>query len=481
MENKSQIISAAKWKIAEKIGSKGAQVVIQIILARLLMPDDYGTLAILTVFINLANVFIQTGFSTALIQKLEADDKDFSTCFYASTIIATVLYLLIWFSAPYIANFYNMKEITSLLRIFSIVLFAGAINSVQYAYISRYLKFRIYTIAIIISSISSGIIGITLAYRKWGVWALVMQQLLANIISVLLLMIMAEWKPKLEFSFERLKNIWSYGWKILGMGMLNSMYSSLYTLVVGKAFNSEALGLYNRADQFPHLLASNINETVQAVSLPILAQKQKEKKQFVERFRLAMKSNVFILVPCMLGMATIAPEMLEVLLTDKWLGAVPLMRILCCIYAMYPIHTMNIQAIKASGRSDILLITEIIKKAVEISTLLFTVRYGLIVMLMTQLLISLTFAVVINTVPTSRLYNYGFFKQIKDIWKCYLSSFLMAVVVIMMGNLFNDFPPVVKMILEIIAGALLFIFLEILLKDESMKIVLNSLKFGKRL
>ena len=480
MENSVLVASAAKWKLIEKMGSKGIQVIIQVILARLLMPDDYGTLAILTVFINLANVFIQTGFSTALIQKLEADDKDFSTCFYASIIIAIVLYLLIWFSAPYIANFYNMKEITSLLRVLSIVLFAGAINSVQYAYISRHLKFRIYTIATIISSISSGIVGIILAYRKWGVWALVMQQLLANVISVLLLLAMAEWKPKLIFSFTRLKSIWSYGWKILGMGMLNSMYTSLYTLVVGKVFNSETLGLYNRADQFPNLLAANVNETVQAVSLPVLSQKQKEKKQFVERFKLAIKINAFVLVPCMLGMAAIAPEMIEVLLTDKWSEAVPLMRILCCIYAMYPIHTMNIQAIKASGRSDILLITEIIKKVVEISGLLFTVRYGLIAMLMTQLFISLSFAVVVNTVPTSRLYNYGFFKQIKDVWKCYLSSFLMAIVVIMMGNLFSGFVPVVKMFLEIIVGILLFIFLEILLKDESVKIVLNSLKLRKR-
>lgn len=478
MQDEKQIISATKWKMIEKISTKGTQIIIQIILARLLLPDDYGTLAILTVFVNFANVFVQSGFSTALIQKFETDELDFSTCLYASLGISLCVYFVLWICAPIVANFYAMHDLIILIRIISIVVFSCAVNSVQYAYISRKFQFKTYTIATFIASIIAGGMGVVMAYSGLGVWALVMQQILANYLVVMILFFIGEWKPKFIFSILRLKKIWSYGWKLLGSGIINSIYSNMYTLVVGKVYSNEILGIYNRAEQFPNLIVSNVDDTVQAISLPVLSQQQNEEYNFVKRMETILDTNALILVPMVSGLAAIAHEFVAVILTDKWLETVPFMQLICVLYMTYPIHTVNVQALKASGRGDILLLTEVLKKVIEIVALLISVNLGIWFLLVVRVILSMTIMIIINTIPTYKIYNYGFLKQIKGIWKCYISSLIMILIVSLSRLMLKKINIIVRLVMLIVIGILVFGASEFFLKD---RIFLNNRLLKKHL
>lgn len=467
---KSSALSATLWKIIEKFGSKSIQIVIQVILARILVPDDYGIVAILTVFITLSNIFIQNGFSTSLIQKKEATQEDFCTALFTSIGIAAICYVVLFFSSPFIAAFYEIEGLSVYLRVQSLILFAGAFNSVQYAYVSRSLNFRSYTISTLIASGVSGVAGVLFAVNGFGVWALIYQQLIANFLAVAVLYFLVEWRVQLCFSMNSLHELFGYGWKVLASSLINSLYGSMYDLIIGKVYTKEILGLYNRGQQFPLMITQNLNDTVQSVTLPILSEMQDDVAGMKRRMKKALMLNAFIVFPTMVGLAAISYEFIYVILGEKWLEAVPYMMLLCIVYSIYPIHTMNIQCMKAIGRSDLFLKLEIIKKVIEVSTVIITVRYGLIAMIVGQIVLSFV-AVPINAWPVKKLIGYGAMEQLNDLLPTIVAGILMYITVKLVC--FIPIAIIVKLFLEIIVGAGVFIALSYLFKNDAMRYMIE--------
>lgn len=470
------VFSATSWKILEKIGTKGIQFVIQIILARILMPDDYGVVAILTVFISLANVFIQNGFSTSLIQKKEATQEDFCTALISSIGIAILFYGFLFAVAPFIETFYEMDGLATYIRIYSLALFAGAFNSVQYAYVSRTLNFRVYTIAVLIASFFSGVAGILFAINGFGVWALIFQQLIANYLVVAVLYPLAGWHSELLFSTKSLRTLFGYGWKILVSSLINSLYANMYNLVIGKIYTKELLGLYSKGQQFPLLITDNLNETVQSITLPILSQAQDNPAEMKGRMKRALTLNAFVVVPSMLGLSAISYEFIYVALGEKWLAAVPYMMLLSLVYCMYPIHTMNIQCMKALGLSGLFLKLEIIKKVLEIATLVITIKHGLIAIIIGQIILSFL-SMPINVWPVGKLIGYGMDEQIKDLLPTLITGIVMYGVVRMIE--FIPMGMLLRMILKMMIGVGVFIGLSYLFKNEALVYLLNKWKARK--
>ena len=452
---------------------------IQIFLARLLSPDDYGVIALITVFIALANVFVQSGFNTALIQKQNADEKDFSSVFYVSLFVAGILYILLFLLAPLIASFYEIKELINIIRILSITLFFGAFNSIQNAIVSRRMDFKKLFYSSLGAVIISGIIGIIFAHKGFGVWALVFQQLINQISICIILFFTVKWYPKLLFSFERLKLLFSFGGKLLCSALLDTGYREITNLIVGKVYSPAILGYYNRGYQFPSLIVNNFNGSIQSVLFPALSSVQDNKIRVKELTRRAIVTSSYIIFPLMIGLGVVAEPMIKLLLTEKWLPCVSFLRIFCLSFALWPIHTSNLQAINAMGRSDIFLRLEILKKVLGILIICFTVRYSPLIMAF-GILISGILGSFINASPNKKLLNYSYLEQIKDILPSFLLSIIMGIFIYPI--VFLRFSDIITIFLQVMFGAVVYIVLSYLLKLECfmylLSIILNLKKRG---
>lgn len=476
---KSKVISSLFWKFLERLGTQGIQFVVSIILARLLLPSDYGVVSMILVFTAIANVFVQNGFSTALIQKKDADDCDFSSVFYVSFLIAIVCYGIIYFMAPYVADFYNMNEITSILRVISLTLFFGAINSVQNAKISRDMKFKKLFFSSLGAIIVSGTTGIVLAYLGYGAWALVWQQLSNAIATTIILWFTSGWKPKFMFSFSKIKSLFSYGWKILCSSLIDTIYQNIYNLVIGKFYNSKTLGNYNKGEQFPKLIAVNVDGAISSVMLPAYSKEQDSKEKLKKMVRRSIVTSSLLIFPMMFGLAAVSESVVKILLTDKWLGCVPYMQLLCIVYALYPINTANLQAIKAVGKSDYYLKLEIIKKVIGIAVLILTVKDGVYVMTLGQVGVAIL-STFINSYPNRKLLNYNYIEQLKDIFPNLIISIVMFVIVYLIGNI--NLNVYLLLTIQITVGVIVYFALVKVFKLESYEYLIKLVpdKFKSR-
>jgi len=355
------------WKLLERFGTSGVHFVLQIILARLLDPEHYGVLSIMVIFTTLANVFVQQGFNTSLIQNKDVTEEDYSSVFWVSLGIATVLYMAIFWGAPWIAVFYEMPDITVPLRVLALMLFTGALNSVQVAKISREMDFHKVFVSNIGGSLMSGIVGIIIAYMGGGLWALVAQSLLSSAVACLVMRFTVKLKLRLVCNLARVKVLFAYGWKLLMSSLLDTLYQDLRSLVIGKKYNSDTLGYYNRGKNFPQFIISAVNGAVQSVMLPAMSAEQDDSKRVKDLMRTSITMSAYVIFPVMAGLAAVASPLVRLLLTDKWLPCVPYMQIYCFSLAFYPVHSCNLQAINAVGRSDIFLKLEIIKKSIGIT------------------------------------------------------------------------------------------------------------------
>ncbi|MFJ8266843.1 lipopolysaccharide biosynthesis protein [Peribacillus asahii] len=475
---KKQVLSGLFWKFMERGGTQGIQFIVQIILARLLLPEDYGIIALITIFITLANVFVQSGFNTALIQKKNANETDFSSVFYLSLLVAGLLYTLLFFTAPFIADFYEEPQLIPVLRVMAITLFFGAINSIQTAVISRKMQFRKLFFSSLGSIGSSGTVGIIMAYMGFGIWALVAQQLVYSFMTTVILWFTVKWRPKLIFSFERLRGLFSYGWKLLASTLIGNLYMNLESLIIGKLYNAEMLGFFNRGKQFPTLIVANIDGPIQSVMLPTYSAQQDNKRRIKDMMRRSIVTSSFITFPLMAGLAVVAEPIIELLLTDKWLPSVPFLQIFCAAFALHPIHTANLQAINALGRSDIYLKLEIIKKALGLAILGVTIFYGVYAIALGAVVSSII-STIINTYPNQKLLNYHYKEQLKDIIPSLILSLIMGSVVYLIN--FIDFNVAITLIIQVIVGALVYVGLAYLFKLECFQYLVETMKvFLKR-
>lgn len=471
--SRGKVISSLFWKFAERIGAQGVNLIVSIVLARILAPEEYGIIALVTIFITISNVLIENGFGTALIQKKDADDLDFSSVFYCNIVISVVLYITIFLIAPLISRFYAIEQLTPVLRVLGISVLIAALKSVQHAYVARKMIFKKFFICTLLGTISSAFIGIWMAYNGYGVWALVTQQLANTIIDTIMLWTTVKWRPIWDFSFDRLKSLFKFGWKMLCSGLIDTIYNELYGLTIGKIYNSEQLAYYNRANQFPKIITVNIDGSISSVMLPALSNEQDNKEKVKSMVRRAIKTSSFLLFPMMIGLAVVAEPLIKIILTDKWLPAVPLLQLLCFSYALWPIHTINLQAISAMGRSDIFLRLEIIKKVIGIIALLISCPFGITTMVVMKIITSII-STFINSHPNKKLLNYTYLDQMKDIVPALLASFAMGAIVYIIS--FIRINIIVRLIIQIVIGILSYITLSYLFKLESLTYIIEMLK-----
>ncbi|SMP40388.1 lipopolysaccharide biosynthesis protein [Fibrobacter sp. UWB10] len=477
MSQKSVVVSSLIWKFMERIGSQAASFVVAIVLARLLAPADFGLIALVMVFIAIANVFVQSGLNTALVQKKNADDLDFSTVFYASLVVAALFYVLLFFSAPLLAAFFNGQiKIIEVIRVMGVTVFFGSLNSVQEAYVARNMMFKKLFYRSIGATIPSGLFGVILAYAGFEVWALVGQQLMNAFLVCAIMWFTVKWRPILAFSYTRFKGLFAFGWKLLVSSLLDTFYRNVRDLVIGKLFSPAELGFYNRGDQFPKIIITNINSSIQAVLLPSLSMVQDDRERLKLLARRSIRMSAFLLLPMMSGLAALAEPVTLFVLGEKWLPAVPFIRICCFSYAFWPIHTTNLSAINAVGRSDVFLKLEIIKKCYGFAVLvLFIWFFHSPIGIAMSAAVTAPLGSFVNAYPNKKILNYGFVEQMKD----FLPSFVLAVAIgfgVYLLSKMIECSLIVQLPLLAFAGGFMYILCAWVFRFESLEYILNSIK-----
>ena len=476
MDNKisrKDVITNLIWRFAERCGAQGVSFLVSIFLARLLEPSDYGVIGLLNVFIAIANVFIDGGFGNSLVQKKDSDEVDFSSVFYFSLVLSIILYIILFFTAPLIAEFYSQPILTNIFRVMSISLLLGSVNTVQRAYVSKKMQFKKFFYSTLFGTILSAFVGIGMAYKGFGAWALVAQHLTNQFFDTIILWFTVKWRPVRKFSLTRMKNMFGYGWKLLCSSIIDTVYNNIHSLIIGKVYTSSDLGYYNKGRSFPNLIINNINSSIDSVLFPVIANAQENKEEVKGIVRRAIKTSTFVIFPAMAGLAAISNSLITLVLTEKWLPCVPFLQFCCFTYAFWPIHTANLQAIKALGKSDIFLKLEIIKKAIGISILVITIPHGLYAMMIGSCFTSILSSF-INAFPNKKLLNYSYFEQIKDIIPTLLLSMVMCLIVLIIGKLKINL--IVILIIQIIVGVFTYILGAKLFRLESFEYGMNIVK-----
>lgn len=472
-----QVFSNLFWRLLERFGAHGVTLVVSIVLARLLDPTAYGTIAIITVFTSILGVFLDGGFSSALIQKKDCDDVDFSTVFYFQLTFSGLLYLIMFIASPFISDFYQMRELTPLIRVMSLGIIVSAVKSVQSAYVSRKLMFKKFFFSTLGGTIAAAILGIWMAYHGFGAWALVMQGLVNSIIDTIILWITVPWRPILAFSFMRLKQLFSFGSKLLISNLIDTVYNNLRSLVIGKVYTSQDLAFYNKGQVFPNLIVTNVNSSINSVLFPVMSSAQEDTETVKRMTRRAIKTSTCIMFPLMIGLAVCAEPLVRLLLTEKWLPCVLYLRIFCFTYAFYPIHTANLNAVQALGRSDIFLKLEVIKKAIGFLAIFITVFIS-VEALAYSLIVTSILSQIINAWPNRKILKYGYHEQLKDMLPSMLVAVCMSICVYPIQLV--KIPDIVVLILSVFVGALIYIALSYLLKVESFHYLLQFMTASRK-
>lgn len=467
------IVKSFIWRFAERCGAQVVSFIVSIVLARILVPKDYGTIALVTVFTTILQVFVDSGLGTALIQKKDADDLDFSSVFYFNFSVCLILYVGMFVAAPYIAVFYNDMTLTPIIRVLSLTIVISGVKGIQQAYVSRNMLFKRFFFSTIGGTIFSAFVGIRMAYAGYGVWALVIQQISNNAIDTIILWITVKWRPKKMFSWNRLKVLLSFGWKLLASALLDTGYNNLRNLIIGKLYTSSDLAFYNQGDKFPKLIITNINTSIDSVLLPTLASEQDDRFRIKNMTRRAIKISTYIMAPLMMGLAFCSTNIVSLILTRKWLPCVPFLQIFCITYMFWPIHTANLNAINAMGRSDLFLKLEIIKKIIGMLLLLSTMWFGVMAMTYSLLVSTLT-SMIINSWPNKKLLGYSFKEQIKDIIPGILLAIFMGIIVSFV-NLLN-LSPFLTLCIQVPFGALIYIMGSKILRLDSFEYLLQMSK-----
>lgn len=421
-------VSGVIWSFVERFSVQGVQFVITIIMARILTPADYGLIGMLAIFMGVSQVFIDGGFSKALIQTKDKDERDFSTVFYINLGISLLVYAILFFSAPAIATFYNQPLLTPITRIYSLNLIVNSLSAVNKTLLVIRVDFKTLSKISLSSAILSGIAGIYCAYTGWGVWALVVQVIVSSLINTLLGFFFVKWYPKLIFSIASFKKLFAFGSKLLAATIISSIYANIYTLVIGKKFPASDLGYYTRANQFADLAGTNISGIMARVSFPLLSKIQDDDQRLLEAYRKYIKMTAFIMFPILLLLSGLAKPIILVILGAKWAQSIDLLRILPFSFLFTGITTINLNLLYVKGRSDLVLRLEIIKKSIAFTILVISSFFSLKIMCIGLVVYSMI-AFSLNTTYTHKILNYGLIKQIRD----FLPYLLTAIAVMVEG------------------------------------------------
>ena len=473
MGNRKSVFSNLIWRFMERCGAQLVSVVVSFVLGRMLDPAVYGLVAKVTIITSIMLVFVDSGMANSLIQKKDPDDLDFSSVFFFNVAFCLVLYVGLFFAAPLIAEYNGQPELTAIVRVLGLTVVVAGVKNVQQAYVSKTMQFKRFFFATLGGTAVSAAVGIAMAYKGFGVWALVAQQLSNVTINTCVLWLTVGWRPKAMFSLERLRALLGYGWKLLASGLLDTVYNKLREIFIAVFYTDTDLAFYNRGNALPNLIVENINSSIDSVLLPVLSAEQDHAEQVREMTRRAIKVSSYIIMPLMMGIAVCAEPFVRFFLTEKWLPCVPYLRIFCFTYSFYPLHTANLNAIKAMGRSDLFLILEIFKKAVGITALLLTMRLGVYPMAL-SLLATSVLSQIINAWPNSRLLNYSYLRQLADLLPTILLAAAMGACVYPVSLL--GLSDIVTLVIQVPLGVLVYVLGSKLLRIDSFEYLMSIVK-----
>lgn len=463
-KERDRILGGFVWKFAERMSSQGISFVISIILARLLLPEQYGVIAMVQVFIVLANVFVTAGFSSSLVQKKDADDLDFSTIFYCTFTMSLLMYAILFVSAPWIAAFYDMPQLCKVTRVVGLTLIITSYQTVQHAYVSRNMIFKKNFYATSVAVALSGVIGVVMAYKGFGVWALVAQTLSSNLFNTVTLMAIVPWKPKRIFSFDRAKSLMNYGSKILASSLVNAVYKEFNQLIIGKFYSAADLALYNRGRHLPSLVVTNMDTTIRSVLFPAMSNNSDNPDRIRNMLRRGMKTGSYITFFGLTLLAICSRSIVLILLTEKWVACVPYMQVYCISQMFMMMSGYNIQAMKALGRSEEVLKLEVFKKPVFIILIIIAANISVMAVIYATVLNAL-YALMMNLGPTRRLLGYKFKEQIMDMVPALLLCVLVAAVTLPISLLnWNAF---LVLLIQVVVAISVYVLASITFKVES--------------
>lgn len=453
---KNKTVKGTVWSSLDAFLGQGITFLVGLVLARLLSPEEYGLIAIITIFISVFNSIVDSGFSNALIRKQDATEADYNTVFYTNLAISTVLSTALFFGAPLIADFFSRPQLTSLTKAMSSVVIINAFAIVQNIRLTKNIDFKTKTKVSLIASLTSGVIGIAMAFGGFGVWSLVAQQISKQLLNSVFLWFFIRWMPKLLFSWKSFKEMFDFGWKLLVSGLINTIWTEIYQVIIGKFYQPQTLGQYTRAQQFSSIFSSNLTSIIQRVSYPVLSQLQDDKERLKSGYKRIIKITMLVSFVLMLGLAAIAKPMILVLIGDKWLPAVPFLQILCFNMMLYPLHSINLNMLQVQGRSDLFLKLEIVKKIVGVIPLCLGIFVNIYYMLIGSVFVGF-FSYYLNARYSGPFLNYSIKEQVKDIMPGFSIALLVALPVYAISYL--PLNPFILLPMQLLVGLLIVLIL----------------------
>ena len=463
MSLKDRTISGVGWSFADSILGAGITFLVGIVLARLLSPDAYGLIGIITIFITVFDSIVDSGFSNALIRKIDVSDDDYNTMFLVNLLLSIVLFIVMFFSAKPIASFFNREELIPLIKVMSSIIVIYALSITQYTVLSKRLDFKTKTKSSVISSIVSGIVGIVMAILGFGVWSLVALQIIKRLLFTACLWFYVRWLPKIRFSIDSFRYMWGFGWKLLLSNLINNIWNELYQVVVGKCYSPATLGQYTKSREFARLLSANLTVVVQRVSFPALSELQNERDRMLLAYRKVIKLTMFVTCISMISMAAVAEPLLYCVIGDQWHEAATYLPYLCVTLSLYPLHAINLNMLQIENRSDIYLILEIVKKIISIIPIILGIFMGIFWMLIGTIIVGFI-CFFLNAYYSGKELNYSAWKQLKDVSESYFISLVIAFSVYFFKYL--SISNYLILLIQILVGLLVFFILVKILKVE---------------
>ncbi len=473
MSKKGKTLSDLVWRFLERFGAQTVNLILSVVLARILDTSLFGKLAIITVFITVFQVLADSGLGSALIQKKDADDLDYSSVFVFNLIFSTAAFLILFFTAPVLAGLLKTDGIVWPIRILSVVLILSGVKNVQMAYISKQMKFKLFFFSTLAGTLVSAAAGITMALHGFGIWALVSQMVVNSAIDTLILWIASGFRPKFRFDTGRFKELFSYSWKLLASYLIDNIYNEFVKLFIGVRFSENILAFYNQGAKLPEFVFSNFNSAMDGVLFPSIAKVQDDTETVKRIARRSLKTGIYVMMPVMIGLAVCARPLVTVFLTDKWLPAVIYIRLLCAAFAFYPVHTTNLNVMKAVGRSETILKLELIKKAICITLLLIALFISPVAVAVSMVADSVL-CIFVNAWPNGVLIGYGIGSQLKDIITNMLPALVMGLIVFLVGII--PVSDALRLVLQIPTGIIVYIAISKICHHESYTYLRSAVK-----
>jgi teichuronic acid exporter len=480
MSLKKQATSGFVWTFAQQFGNQISGFVVSLILARILMPEEFGLIGMIAIFVSVGNTLLNSGLTQSLIRSQELEEDDYSTVFYFNLVASIIIYLIVYFSGPLIADFYNQPILTDIVRLYCLTFIISAFSAVQLARLTKNLDFKTQTVIGIPSTIMGGVVGISMAYMGYGVWSLVWSQLTSTLLSSVQLWIYSKWIPGWIFNMTKFKDHFNFGYKITISSLLNRIFDNIYLIIIGKYFSPAQVGFYTRADTLKQLPVTNISNALNKVTYPLFASIQDDNIRLKRVYKQLMQMVVYVIAPILIFLAVLAEPAFRFLFTEKWLPAVPYFQILCITGILYPIHSYNLNVLKVKGRSDLFLKLAFIKKAITIIGIIIGIQFGIYGLLYVQVILSFL-SFYINAYYTDKFIKYSAWEQIKDISAIFILALLCGLI-IFWTDYYLEMHSIIdflRLVISGIIGVFLYISLSSILKFESLDKLMNVLKLKK--